>query len=56
MLSEFEQPGHKVYWEGGGGVGVGVGGREVHFSPSSKRGISVRMGVWTFKGSLYHTP
>ena len=28
MLSEFEQPGHKVYWEGGGGgVWVWVAGR-----------------------------
>lgn len=55
MLSEFEQPGHKVLLGGGGGGG-GMGGREVHLSPSSKRGISGRMGVWTFKGSLYHTP
>ena len=31
MLSEFEQPGHKVLLGGGGGGGVGVGGREVHF-------------------------
>ena len=36
MLSEFEQPRYKVLLGGGGDVGVG--GREVHFSPSSKRG------------------
>ena len=29
MLSEFEQPGHKVLLGGGGDVGVD--GREVHF-------------------------
>ena len=31
VLSEFEQPGHKVLLGGEGGRGVGVGGREVHF-------------------------
>ena len=46
--------GIRFYWEEGGGEGCGWQGGA--FSPSSKRGISGRKGVWTFKESLYHTP